>query len=525
MIDRDRTMLDACRSAVERAPGSALLCCGADAITVRQADALSDALAVGLAELGVGGGDRVALLMQNVPQHPLALLAIWKLGAIAVACSPMLRAGELASQLRDAEPRVLIAETALLEEVVRPARREAPVPTVLATDGRWDVGRQGPTELPPPAADGSIEALAHEHRGGRPPHAEIAADDVAVLTYTSGTTGPPKGAMNTHRNILHSAEVLRDWAELTPDDVALGIAPLFHVTGLVAHMAVAMIVPMPLVLAGRFHAGTTAALVERHRATFAVASITAYRALLHDPDAARRDLRSLRKAYSGGAPVSVADAEAWERRTGSMLHPIYGLTETTSPSHMTPLGRRPPVDAASGALAVGRTVPGASTRVLDPAGRALGPGQRGEVAIRGPQVVPGYWRRPDETARTFPGGELRTGDVGLVDDQGWLYVIDRLKDLINASGYKVWPREVEEVLGTHPAVREVAVVGVPDPYRGETVKAVVALHGDTAVDAEELIAYGRERLAAYKYPRIVEVVPELPKNASGKVLRRALRGP
>jgi long-chain acyl-CoA synthetase len=327
--------------------------------------------------------------------------------------------------------------------------------------------------------------------------------------------------MNTHGNIVHGASAYRDFAALGPQDVVLGIAPLFHVTGLVAHVAAAVLVPMPLVLAGRFDPVETCALIERHRATFTVAAITAFTALLNVP--AEHDVSSMTKAYSGGAPVSVASADAWERRSGSPLRVAYGLTETTSPSHLVPLALRAPVDAATGALSVGIPVTGTDARIVDPQGASLPAGETGEIAVRGPQVVPGYWNRPEATAHALPGGELRTGDVGLMDSEGWFYVVDRLKDQINVAGFKVWPREVEDVLYGHPDVREVAVVGVPDAYRGETVKAFVSLKAGADATPDALTAFARERLASHKYPRLVEIVDELPKTASGKILRRELR--
>jgi long-chain acyl-CoA synthetase len=229
------------------------------------------------------------------------------------------------------------------------------------------------------------------------------------------------------------------------------------------------------------------------------------------------------KAYSGGAAVSAASAQAWEERSGSPLRVAYGLTETTSPAHLVPLALRPPVDPGSGALSIGIPVTDTDVRIVDPNGASVPVGETGEIAIRGPQVVPGYWQRPEATEHALGGGELRTGDVGLMDAEGWFYIVDRLKDQINASGFKVWPREVEDVLYGHPAVREVAVVGVPDEYRGETVKAFVSLKAGARIEADELIAYARERLAAYKYPRLVELIDELPKTASGKILRRELR--
>ena len=483
--------------------GEAVLVRTPDAtLTVRDVDERSDALAVALAERGVGRGDRVALHLQNDPEYLLALLAAWKLGAIAVACSPMLRGHELAAQLRDAGAATYVGLESLHAEVAAPVLAETPVRTVLT--------------------EHDVRALARDGAGRSPDPVALADDDVAVLTYTSGTTGPPKGAMNTHGNVVHGARAYAAVARLGPSDVVLGIAPLFHVTGLVAHLAVALLVPMPLVLLHRFDALETCRAIERHRPTFTVAAVTAYTALLAAPG--EHDLSSLTKAYSGGAAVAPASAAAWERRTGTLLHTVYGLTETTSPSHMTPLGERPRVDPASGALSVGPPVPGTEARIVDPAGRTLGPGEPGEIAIRGPQVVPGYWRRPQESAAALPGGELRTGDVGVVDADGWFFVVDRLKDLINASGFKVWPRDVEDVLHAHPAVREAAVVGVPDAYRGEAVKAFVALHDGAEAAPAELVAFARERLAAYKYPRDVVVLDALPRTASGKVLRRELRG-
>jgi long-chain acyl-CoA synthetase len=223
--------------------------------------------------------------------------------------------------------------------------------------------------------------------------------------------------------------------------------------------------------------------------------------------------------------VSPAVVERFRQATGATIHNVYGLTETTSPSHLTPLGARSPVDPQTGALSVGIPVPGARVQVVDLESRAeLPPGEVGEIAIEGPMVVPGYWENDEATAQTMPGGRLYTGDVGVMNDDGWFFVIDRSKDQINASGFKVWPREVEDVIYEHPAVREAAVVGVPDPYRGETVKAFVSLRSGETTTADDLVAHCRERLAAYKCPRQIEFVEELPKTPTGKVLRRELRG-
>jgi long-chain acyl-CoA synthetase len=355
----------------------------------------------------------------------------------------------------------------------------------------------------------------------------VAPDDIAYLTYTSGTTGHPKGAMNTHGNIAFSARVYQAMMRIDSNDVVLGVAPLFHVTGEVAHAAIAALAGIPLVLFYRFDPGEALRLIERWKVTMTVASITVYIAMTNHPEIKKRDLSSFVKAYSGGAPVSKAVVDQFQQLTGLLLHNVYGMTETNSPSHITPLGEDAPVDEESGALSVGVPVPNSVSKIVDLEGgsRELAPGEVGEIVNRGPMIIPGYWNKPEETAHAIRDGWLHSGDVGKMDKNGWFYVVDRKKDLIIASGYKVWPRDVEDVLYQHPAVREAAVVGVADQYRGETVKAFVALKDglDESITSEEIIAFCKSRMAAYKYPRQVEFVSEIPKTLTGKFLRRALR--
>jgi long-chain acyl-CoA synthetase len=499
-------------------------------ISRAEIDRLSGALAVGLRGLGVARGDRVALMLQNVPQFVIALLAIWKLGAIAVPCNPMLRERELARQLSDCGAAGIVALESLYREPVAAAAPAAGLGFVVTTSELDLLDREPPELLADveraraPEAQDLLELLA-ANEGTEPEPVELGAGDVAALTYTSGTTGPPKGAMNTHGNFVYDSCIFREWLHVDEDDVVLGIAPLFHITGLIAHVGLALSAPLPLVLAYRFDPCETLRLIELHSTTISVAAITAYLALLRDESLARHDVSSLTKAYSGGAPIPLAVVEEFERRTGVAIRTAYGLTETTSASHLTPLGRRPPTDAATGALAVGIPVFNTEMRILDDVGNPLPAGEVGEVALAGPQVVPGYWNKPEESAHAFPGGELRTGDVGKMDSEGWLYIVDRKKDMIVASGYKVWPREVEDVIYEHPAVHEAAVVGAPDEYRGETVRAFVSLKPGARAETDELIAFCRERLAAYKCPRSIDVLDELPKTVSGKILRRELREP
>jgi long-chain acyl-CoA synthetase len=471
------------------------------AITYSELAGDADALSWALAERGLGPGLRLAVMLQNVPEYLSLQFAAWRLGAILVPLNPMWKAREVAYHLRDSGASGVVHGTDVRAEVEAALGK---VPTSFILDGD------------------AVQRLAREHRGRSVRPVQVRPEDPAFLTYTSGTTGDPKGAINTHGNVAYSATMYRRWMALSPEDVNLGAAPICHITGLIAGIAVSVLARMPLVLIGRFNADRALEAIERYRVTFTVAAFTAYLALLERPGLAGRRLGGLCKAYSGGAPVNPAVVEKFEAATGAYIHPIYGLTETTSPSHATPLGTRAPVDAETGAIACGVPLPSTHCRVVDIESREeVPPGQVGELAIRGPMVVPGYWNRPDATEHTLPGGWLHTGDVGKMDSEGWFYIVDRAKDMINAAGYKVWPREVEDVLYQHPAVREVAVVGVPDDYRGETVKAFVTLREPVA--ERDLIEFCKARMAAYKYPRLVEVVDELPKTTTGKLLRRALR--
>jgi long-chain acyl-CoA synthetase len=258
-----------------------------------------------------------------------------------------------------------------------------------------------------------------------------------------------------------------------------------------------------------------------------VAAITAFIALKNHPDAGQHDLTCLQRCYSGGAPIAPGTTQAFEEQFGVYIHNVYGMTESSSPTHAVPLGSRAPIDRQSGALSVGLPVPGCDARIVDleDPSREVAIGEAGELAVRGPMMFRGYWNRPEASARAFVNGHYLTGDVVTTDEHGYFYVVDRKKDVIIASGFKVWPREVEDVLYQHPAVKEAAVVGIPDDYRGETVKAFVSFNaGYEGTSERELVDHCRQRMAAYKYPRIIAVVDELPKTPTGKFLRRELRG-
>ena len=501
-------------------------------ITARELDELSDAFAVALAGLGVRAGDRVALYLQNVPQFVIGMLATWKAGGVAVPVNPMNRARELDAVLRDSGTRVLVCLQSLYRDVASQVAGAAGVAAVVTTSELEYRARDDERVFGGVVAVGTpgavdMTSLIDRFRGQAPPPVTFGPDDTAFLTYTSGTTGPPKGAMNTHGNVVFNSQAYRQWCRLGPDDVVLGVAPLFHITGLIAGVTTSLLLGAPLVLAYRFEPSVTLETIRDERATFTVGSITVFIALMNAPAAAneepREALASMTKIWSGGAPIPPSTVKAFQAQFGQYIHNIYGLTETTSPSHGVPFDATAPVDDASGALSVGVPIYSTVVRIVGDDDQDLPPGEVGEIVTSGPMVVPGYWNKPGETAHALPGGALHTGDVGYMDAAGWFYIVDRKKDQINAGGYKVWPREVEDVLYQHEAVREAAVVGVPDAYRGETVKAYVSLRPGQTATAEELIAFCREQMAAYKYPRQVEFLDELPKTVSGKLLRRELR--
>ncbi|MGY1714826.1 AMP-binding protein [Geodermatophilus nigrescens] len=517
------------RAGVERDPDGVALQYFDGAVPRRELDETTDAMAAGLLANGFSPGDRLAVYLQNVPQFVMAMVATWKAGGVMVSINPMSRTRELSYLLADSGATVLLCLDTLYDEVARDVVPGTDVRLVLTTSG-LDLQTRDDERLFAGVTrqrhEGTTDLLefVEQHRGQTPPAAALGPDDVAFLTYTSGTTGVPKGAMNTHRNVCFTAQVYRDWTHAGRDGSIFGIAPLFHITGLIGHVAVSMLVPQTLVLAYRFEPQVVLDAFLEHRPAFTIGAITAFSALLNAPGFTKAHFESFTSIYSGGAAISPAAERGFLEATGRQVHNAYGLTETTSPMTVTPFGSPSPVDPTSGALSVGVPAPNTIVRIQDDDGADVPLGEVGEIVADGPQVVAGYWGKPEETAANLPGGALKSGDVGFMDPQGWVFIVDRKKDMINASGYKVWPREVEDVLAEHPAVRESAVVGVPDEKRGETVKAFVSLKPGASATPDELIAHCRERMAAYKYPRSVVLLDELPKTVTGKILRRELRG-
>lgn len=523
------SILDEFRTIVEAHPDSVLVRYFDTPMTVSDVDRLSDAVAVAFQSRGIEPGDRIAMYLQNVPAAMLTLLGAWKAGAVIVPCNPMLKGRELVKILANSGCRGIVLHDDLYADVAAAVLDETAVEFAITTsaldflapdDRPSSLGRMGRQLF-----DGTDDLLQvlDSHRDAVPKEVTLTSDDVAFMVYTSGTTGAPKGAMNTHGNGLFAAAVYREWMRVDHDTVILGLAPLFHVTGMTGHLVLSLISGAELLLFYRFDADVACRLTERYRATFAVTAITAFTALLASPAISRYDMSSLATVYTGGAPTPTSVIDQWRAAVGSAIHPMYGLTEVTSPAAMTPMGAGYRADAALGVVSIGVPVPNTRIRIVTDEGVEAAPREIGELRISGPQVVPGYWQMPEESASTFEEGELRTGDIGFMDEDGWVYLVDRAKDMIVASGFKVWPSEVEEVLYQHPAVREAGVVGVPDPYRGENVKAYISLHAGATAAPDEIKAFARDRMAAYKYPRIVEILDDLPKTTSGKIMRRMLQ--
>ena len=505
-----------------------------DVITYSDIDRQSDCLAAAFSDMGLKKEDRIIVDLQNVPQFLIAAYAAWKLGCIVVPLNPMYKEKELLYFCRDSGAKLFFTLDEIAAGLDLSFLKQTSIQSVITTSALDMLssedkrpGLLSDTQRTPVPGALALRDVLKEFATHRVDDPNLSPADVAYLTYTSGTTGPPKGAMNTHGNIAFNARVYRTMLSMNENDVVIGVAPLFHVTGEVAHLAIAALVGIPVILYYRFDAAETLRLIEQWKATMTVGSITVYIAMMNHADIKTRDLSSLVKAYSGGAPVSEAIVTQFEEITGRYIYNAYGMTETNSPSHLVPLGKRAPVDADSGALAVGLPVPNCVIKIMDleDGGKALAADEIGEIVDSGPIVVPGYWQKPEESQNAIRDGWLYTGDVGKMDEDGWFYVVDRKKDMIVAAGYKVWPRDVEDVIYQHPSVKETAVIGVPDSYRGETVKAFITLKEDMqdSVTEAEIISFCKERMAAYKYPRQVEFVPEIPKTLTGKFLRRQLR--
>jgi long-chain acyl-CoA synthetase len=490
--------------------------------TYRQLMASVERFAQGLVASGVRPGDRVALVLPNAPQMVIAYYGAMRAGALVVPTNPLYTPREFGIQMRDAEPRAVVA----LDLVVPRLKDEIGKALLVTTRIRDYLPPllgflQGLREKGPemPRESISLERLLGAGQGATLPEPG-SADDVALLQYTGGTTGVPKAAMLSHRNLVANALQAEAWmpSYQAGQERVLAVLPFFHVFGMTVALNLGILTGAEIDLVPRFNPEETAREVRRFKPTLFPGAPAMYQAVADSPHVERWNIRSIRYCISGSAPLPLELQERFERLTGGVLVEGYGLTEASPVTHCNPLGG----ERRSGT--VGRTFPDTLQRILDPENptRELPPGEVGELAVKGPQVMLGYWGPPAETAAVLQDGWLRTGDLGMIDEDGYCSIVDRKKDVIIVSGFNVYPREVEEVLLRHPGVREAVVVGVPDERRGQVVRAVVVPWPDRRPTVEELQAYCRERLAGYKTPRQFELREELPRTAIGKVLRRVL---
>ncbi len=495
-------------------PDRMAITCGAQQLTYAELDAQALQVAAGLHAMGIRAGDHVALSCPNIPWFPIAYFGILKAGAAVVPINVLLKAREIAYHLKDSEAKAVLAFEGTADlpigAMCREAAAQAGTPHVIV--------------FPPDAASLFQETPVREPSAFHPPRRE--PHDTAVILYTSGTTGHPKGAELTHGNMVLNAVTCHDMFKPafqagTEQDVTLITLPLFHSTAQTAQMNAALYGGFRLVLLPRFDPATVLETFARERIGLWIGVPTMYWALLDHARASGADVSgaaaSLRLCASGGAPMPVELLQEFEAAFNVRILEGYGLSETSPVVAFNQLQRR------SKPGTVGLPIFGVDVRCVDEHDRPLPPGGRGEVIVRGPNVMKGYYGRPEATAEAMRGGWFRTGDIGQFDTDGYLAVVDRKKDMILRGGFNVYPREIEEVLLTHPAVAQVAVIGVPDPRLGEDVKAIVVARRGATVTAEELMAWGREQMAAFKYPRIIEFRDTLPMSATGKILKRELR--
>jgi long-chain acyl-CoA synthetase len=455
-------------------------------------------IAASLQERGIEPGDRIGMVLPNVLSFPVVFYGALLAGAAVVPMNPLLKAREVEYYLLDSGARL----------VVSGEQSAAPVAEAAGTVGIDAV-----------TVDAALpDALMADRPLASP--VDRADDDTAVILYTSGTTGRPKGAELTHAGLDSNARTTQETLlDGTPDDVIMGCLPLFHVFGLTCSLNAGVLAGSTLTLIPRFDGTKALSVIERDEVTIFEGVPTMFSAMLHSPDAGTTDVSSLRLCVSGGSAMPVEVMRSFEETFGCIVLEGYGLSETSPVASFN----HPHAERKAGSI--GTPIRGVELRLVDDNGTDVPAGEVGEIAIRGENVMKGYWQRPEDTAKAIPDGWFRTGDLARRDEDGYYFIVDRKKEMIIRGGYNVYPREIEEALYEHPAVAEVACVGIKHPDLGEEVAAAVALKPGATADVDELRAFAKARVAAYKYPRHVWLVDALPKGPTGKILRRAVEVP
>ena len=493
-----------------RTPDAPAIRLGEAELSYGELDELSARLATLLREKGFEHGDRVGVMLPNVPEFPIAYYGVLRAGGIVVPMNVLLKRREIAFYLEDSGAKLLLAWHGFAEE---------------AREGAADAGAEL-VEIEPAAfaallsASGAPLPPIDEGKRTGTELADTTEDDTAVILYTSGTTGKPKGAELTHANLFRNADVSsRTTCEIGAGDVVLGALPLFHSFGQTVAMNASLKVGACLTLVPKFDPGEALATMQRDGVTHFYGVPTMFGALLHHPERESFDTSALRTCITGGASMPVEVLRGFEDAFGAVVLEGYGLSETS------PVACSNHPDRARKAGSIGTPIEGVEMQIVDENDEPVAQGEVGEIVIRGHNIMKGYWQRPEATAEAMRGGWFHSGDMARTDEDGYFFIVDRKKDLIIRGGYNVYRREVEEVLYEHPKIREAAVVGIPHDEWGEEIGAAVVLHDGEKVDPEEVSAYVKERIAAYKYPRVVWFLEDLPKGPTGKILKREIEPP
>lgn len=486
-------------------------------ITFRELHKKIDQMAAALLNLDVKKGDRVALMMPNCPQYVYTYYACMKIGAVVVQVNPLYTPAEVEFIIKDSEAEVFVGADAVFSSF-HSVRDKVPVRHVIVSRLLW-------TEV---EGDNIWFDILLEQQEPEEESAEIdPKEDIAVFQYTGGTTGFPKAAMLTHYNLICNVTQIKEWfgdwikskfENGVEQQYGIAILPFFHSYGMTCAMNVGLTLPSGQVLMPRFDLDAILELIKTYQPALLPAVPTVYIAIANHPDADKYKIDAIEICNSGAAPMPVDAMARFEQRTGSKMLEGYGLSEASPVTHCNPLeGKRKPGS-------IGMPYPDTYCRLVDieTGTQEVGMGEEGELIIKGPQVMKGYWNRPEETAEALRDGWLYTGDIAKMDEDGYFYIVDRKKDLVITGGYNVYPREVDEVLFEHPKIAEAVTVGLPDNYYGEVIKAYVVLHEGESATEEEIIEFCKQKLAKFKVPRMVEFRTKLPTSAIGKILRRAL---
>ena len=492
-------------------------------ISYAELNSFSDQFAAALAALGVKKGDRVAIFLPNVPQFVIVYYGVLKAGAVVTAISPLHKEREVAHQLNDSEAETIVALDSLypiVEKVWRETKLKNAVVTSLAEYASKTTAVPSTVELKPNVY--SLQEMFKE-KEAKPPKVNInPKEDLAALQYTGGTTGTAKGAMLTHSNLVSNAVAFAAWIKGSAEETFLVALPLFHIYGMTTSMNVPVCLAAKMVLLPRFNPQTALESIQRHRVTVFCGAPTMYSVLLANPELGKFDLTSIRVCISGASPLPPQVQKKFMQITGGFLAEGYGLTEASPVTHCNPVDKTMRTVRVG---SIGLPLPDTDARIVDveTGEKTLKASETGELAVKGPQVMRGYWKRPEETALVLRDGWLLTGDIARMDPDGYFYITDRKKDLIKYKDYSVYPREVEDVIYEHPAVKLCAVVGKPDPLVGEMPKAFIVLKDGAYATEEEIMTFVKEKVAPYKAVREVEFRKELPISSAGKVLRRVLQ--